>query len=396
MHPHRKAAAEASREKFRAITGHKGGGHAHAGASHLKRPGAHGEPRVWSGHHKVHLHDGDERAHGRRSKARADKYARGGRAGGGRTPQEEDWYQDTPGGPLGGANAVKEINAGNKPYAGKRTYEPPQCEDWGGSHPASPRKRAAGGRAEARYERDEDELPPPKTASEIGRMSKSDPLYRKIMGKNTGQRSGMTTSDLIGMGGSYKSYGEFGKPKEQSGMSRSDLEGMEDKRGGTVKKKRADGGRVALARGGGLKSKGDKKNVTVNIHLPQQGAGAATPPPAPPPPPPPPPAGGGAPPPGAGAPPPGGAPPGGPQGANPLATLGKGMGFARGGHVKKTTTDKSSTLNNDHDLAHWRDYARKNTETKAERRAFGGRMTAGALSGEGRLEKAAAARRKGK
>lgn len=79
-HPHRTKAAESSRDKFRAITGHGGGGHAHAGASHGKKPGTHGVLKTFDGHSKTYKDGG--RAHGGRSKARADKYARGGRTGG--------------------------------------------------------------------------------------------------------------------------------------------------------------------------------------------------------------------------------------------------------------------------------------------------------------------------
>src|SRR5258706_7735850 len=192
-HPMKSQAHSSSRDKFKAITGHSGGGHAHAGGSHLKKAGAHGTLKTWSGHRKSHILD-DFKAHGGKCKARADRRARGGRAEGGKkddfkvtltgpahganvkkktsTPAKEnpfpsmistdagDWYkrlsgrdksgersgfskqdlegivkgkrggkmkrggraaggardeEDTPGGPLGGANARKENTAGNKP-----------------------------------------------------------------------------------------------------------------------------------------------------------------------------------------------------------------------------------------------------------------------------------------
>src|SRR5882672_7969665 len=199
QHPMKAQALSSSREKFKAITGHSGGGHSHAGGSHLKKAGKDGTLQTWSGHHKAHRH-AEEHVHGGRCKPRADRRARGGRAAGGKTKDKDykfpsliekhgpptkeqeankkhpqnpappenigtDWYnrlsgrgdknyrsgmseadlkgilhgkrggkmkrggrarggagddEDTPGGPLGGANARKEIAAGNKPYTPKR------------------------------------------------------------------------------------------------------------------------------------------------------------------------------------------------------------------------------------------------------------------------------------
>jgi hypothetical protein len=80
MHPHKAQAHSSSRDKFKAITGHAGGGHSHAGSSHLKKAGKDGVLKTWSGHHKAHR--AEERAHGGRAKPRADGYARGGHAKG--------------------------------------------------------------------------------------------------------------------------------------------------------------------------------------------------------------------------------------------------------------------------------------------------------------------------
>lgn len=76
-HPNKAQAHSSSRDKFKAITGVSGGGHAYHGGSHLKKPGAHGVHKHWSGHEKTHILEG--KAHGGRSSPRADKYARGGR-----------------------------------------------------------------------------------------------------------------------------------------------------------------------------------------------------------------------------------------------------------------------------------------------------------------------------
>jgi len=82
MHPHKGAAHEASRAKFHRITGVKGGGHAHAGASHFKRPHkAHGGHESWHGHTKAWA-ESPGKVVGGVCKGRADRYARGGRTKG--------------------------------------------------------------------------------------------------------------------------------------------------------------------------------------------------------------------------------------------------------------------------------------------------------------------------
>lgn len=81
-HPHKGAAHEASRAKFHRITGVKGGGHAHAGASHFKRPAkAHGGHESWHGHTKAWA-ESPGKVIGGVCKGRADRYARGGRTKG--------------------------------------------------------------------------------------------------------------------------------------------------------------------------------------------------------------------------------------------------------------------------------------------------------------------------
>lgn len=85
--------------------------------------------------------------------------------------------------------------------------------------------------------------------------------------------------------------------------------------------------------------------------------------------------------------------------------LGKGMGFARGGRAKgghRDTAAHKREGDSNYDLNHWRDYASRNRQEKADgfvqgntqgidkvqARARGGRLPdAGALSGVGRLQK---------
>lgn len=74
--PYSSAAKASSRDKFSAMTGIKGGGHAHAGGSHMKSAGKDGEHKFWAGHEKTH--DSHHRAHGGKSRPRADHRARGG------------------------------------------------------------------------------------------------------------------------------------------------------------------------------------------------------------------------------------------------------------------------------------------------------------------------------
>lgn len=62
MNPHSKEAHESSQAKFRNITGIRGGGHAHAGSSHMKSAGTDGTHKFWSGHKKAH--DLEGKAHG--------------------------------------------------------------------------------------------------------------------------------------------------------------------------------------------------------------------------------------------------------------------------------------------------------------------------------------------
>ena len=183
--------------------------------------------------------------------------------------------------------------------------------------------------------------------------------------------------------------GEHGVLKKWSGHHKTHK--ADEHAHGGRSKARAD----KYARGGHVKGK-DKspKNVTINITQPSHGADAGRPPIPPPMPPAGPPSGGAPPmPPGGGVPPMGGAPggmPGGAPGANPLAQLGKGMGFKRGGKVPHA--NKAQPGDSRYDLSHWRDYAAKDRP----KRASGGgiKMTAGAMSGVGRLEQAEHEKRK--
>lgn len=74
-HPYKHKAHESSRNKFKTIHGHAGGGHAHSGSSHLKRADVHGEQEVWNGHKKAWIHP-EMKAHGGKSKKRLDKHPR--------------------------------------------------------------------------------------------------------------------------------------------------------------------------------------------------------------------------------------------------------------------------------------------------------------------------------
>jgi hypothetical protein len=261
--PHAAKARETSRDKFKAITGIGGGGHAFSNASHMKKPGDNGVLSSYNGHAKAHTEEA--KAHGGRSKRRADHRARGGSVG-----------SDSP-------QHVR------------------------------------------------------------GRISYTNPKANVVKDAKEGSK---------------------------------------------------------FARGGRTKSKGKApENVTININQPPDDATTGKMPPLPPPPP------AGGPP----APPPSPPPGGPPGGANPMAQgLGKGMGFARGGRAGHRKGEKAKIQGDTkEDFGHWRKHAAQNGRDKAsfltqahtqgadkvQKRARGGRMTAGALSGVGRLEKAAISRR---
>lgn len=79
-HPHKGQAQNSSRSKMRSMTGHAGGGHAHAGASHFLKTKQNG---VIKSEHPSRRKSGGH-VPGAGAKPRLDKYARGGRAEGGR------------------------------------------------------------------------------------------------------------------------------------------------------------------------------------------------------------------------------------------------------------------------------------------------------------------------
>lgn len=164
-----------------------------------------------------------------------------------------------------------------------------------------------------------------------------------------------------------KSAGKDGEHKFWSGKSKT--HDLEQKRHGGRSKGRADkyarGGAVALARGGHAKKKGAPENVTINVTQapPPPDATMGKMPPLPPP---------GAAGPGPGGPPPpppmGGPPPGG-GGPNPMAGIGKGMGFARGGRASgghRGTPKQKIEGDSKYDLKHFRDYANRKPQEKAE------------------------------
>jgi len=386
-HPHKAEAHASSRDKFQAITGHRGGGHAHGGSSHLKKAGKDGVLETWSGHHKTHR-KAEERAHGGRAKARADRHRR---ASGGK----ED-MKVTLTGPAKGPHTKKPVETPTKenPFPSMITTD---AGDW----------------------------------------------YKRLQGRDKKSNSGFSKQDLEGMvhgkrGGKMKRGGRaLGGAKNADDWGDEDStrqtipvkeKPVQSSKGDASNRKRwtydppqyedwgmhPASGRKKYARGGKAPGK-----VIINVNA----AGARPPPARPPvmPPPAPPPAG---PPPGG--PPPGGAPPmpppggGAPPGANPLAAIKGGMGFARGGKAGPQHPNPGGGPrggDSKYDLAGWRKYAATDREKRMSgkagmtqaytkkigddgsldvqpvkqgrtSRASGGRMTAGTFSGVGRLEQA--------
>ena len=74
-HPFGAQASASSREKFKSMTGVRGGGHDYGGSSHMKKPGKDGVHKKFSGHAGHYL---EGKTAGSPSKPRADKFARGG------------------------------------------------------------------------------------------------------------------------------------------------------------------------------------------------------------------------------------------------------------------------------------------------------------------------------
>jgi hypothetical protein len=392
-HPMKSQAHSASRDKFKAITGHSGGGHAYGGSSHLKKAGSDGSRKTWSGQRKTHILD-DFKACGGKAKARADRRARGGRKGG----EEIDSSKLDP---RPGPNSKKPTAT----HLGRRNDFP----------------------------------------SMIAGPEETKGWFDKLSGRDTTGKSGFSPQDLMGMKRGLKRGGRAlggvknaddwgdedstrqtipvkGKPTRKYEPPQKEDWGMAEKHGPPQYEDwgmHPASGRKKYARGGKAPGK-----VIINVNAAQ--SRPAAPPPRPPMPPPMPPGAGAgpppAPPPTGGMPPPGGGgPPGG--GANPMAAIGKGMGFARGGkagpqHPNPNGGPKGGDTK--YDLAGWRKYAANDRHrrlsgksgmtqgytkrigddgsldvepVKPGKRASGGRMTAGAFSGEGRLEKAAIARR---
>jgi len=387
-HPMKSQAHASSRDKFRAITGQSGGGHAYGGSSHLKKAGKGGDLQTWSGHHKTHR-KAEERACGGRAKPRADRRARGG----------------------------KEFKS--------ETYGPPDSRE---SSIDTSKLKAGKGR----------------NPQNQGSENVGEEWYKRLAGRGEKTKSGMSDQDLKGL-----AYGKRGGKMKRGGRALGGAKNpdwddedstrqtipvkerpVQSSKGDPSNRKRwtyeppqyedwgmhPASGRKKYARGGKAPGK-----VIINVNASQPRPAAPPPRPVPPPMPPagvgagPPPA-----PPAGGMPPPGGGgPPGG--GTNPLAALKGGMGFARGGRAKGQHPNPAGGPRGGdakYDLAGWRKYAATDREKRMSgkagmtqaytkkigddgsldvqpvkqgrtSRAHGGRMTAGAFSGEGRLEKAA-------
>jgi hypothetical protein len=216
-HPHKSAAHSASRSKMHSIMGVHGGGHAHAGASHTKRPHlAHGGHELWDGHEKAwhpdvpHTHDigGGHKTKQRFARGGKTKHAHGkghktniaivmppgggGPAGG--MPMRPPMPPPRPAMPPGGAPAMPPGGAAPPPMGGAPGMPPGM----------PPRKSggpvmARGGRAPKADSRDEkgDFIPGESNSENLrrwesyaARNSYADGGSIPAAGKNTGPRGG--------------------------------------------------------------------------------------------------------------------------------------------------------------------------------------------------------------